>query len=1132
MPQSLNDIADRLVASGLLAVGDFADLLASNSGERQKSAEAFVEVLVNRGSLSAYQAECILAHRIEHLVLGNYVVLDTLGQGGMGVVLKARHRRMDRIVAIKMLAPQAVGASTWAERFQREVRAAAKLSHPNIVTAYDADESNGTHFLVMEYVSGRDLSSIVREQGPLSIAMSLDCIRQAARGLEYAHQQGIVHRDIKPGNLIVCKSTASPSDETPPEGATTTVKILDMGLARINSAPGDVGERDLTTTGSVMGTIDYMSPEQALDTKQADARSDVYSLGCSLHYLLMGRALYEGDTVMRRLLAHRDKPIPDLVALRSDVPAELQPVFQKMVAKRPEDRFQTMTEVVRSLAAVQAGLSRTAVEESFVLDSQPSASGRSSGPPLRETQVMSSPSLDTRLQSPVDQSRTPRTSVARSRWSKGPLWGGGVAVLMLIGAGIWWSRGDVVKETGVQQAPPAASTLTAPLALAATGWHGWPADAPLPAIAPFDVEQAKQHQAAWARYLKLDVEFTNSIGMKFVLIPPGEFRMGSTSAEIDEALQFASEDKYWQERVRSEAPKHTVILTQPIYLGIHEVTQAQYVRVMGNNPSYYAPMGSGKDAVAGMDTSSHPVDQVSWYDAVDFCNMLTEKVPRKPLQSERRVGETVTTRSTGYRLATEAEWEFACRAGTTTKYWISDQDADVLRAGWFGPNGYQTHVVGGLKRNPFGLYDMHGNITEWVHDLWEPNWYVQFQGNPALDPIGPSSAGSPRVNRGGSWGDRASLCRASNRSANQPSFRGSDIGFRVALTLAGAREAQQAAAETGWQVWSADAPAPAIAPFDAQTASKHQSEWATFLNVEVEFTNSIGMKFRLIPPGEFSMGSTPDVVENVLAQVTGEEPLLRELVNSEMPQHKVVLTQPMYLGVYEVTQQEYADVMGHDASFFSATGPGKDLVVDMDTSRHPAQSMSWNDAAEFCEKLNNREQLKSFYVRTGETVTFLEGTGYRLPTEAEWEYACRAGTSTRFWLGDKNQDILGAGWCVANSQRTHVVGELGANPFGLYDVHGNAWEWVQDWWGATYYAQFQKQPAIDPQGPTDGDWRVTRGGTVHSPASECRSAFRRAFDGRGRLALYGFRVALMPEGARELQKNPGATVKPITPSVD
>jgi serine/threonine protein kinase len=273
--------------------------------------------------------------REKHRIIGEYALLEELGGGGMGRVFKAVHRKMNRTVAVKLLPESLVRSPDSVERFQREVRALARLSHPNIVAVHDAGTAEGTQFYAMDLVDGEDLARLVKEHGPLPVEQAVDCILQAARGLEYAHAQGIVHRDVKPSNLVLDRDG--------------TVKILDLGIARFQPLPEQAGD-DLTKTGCVLGTVDYMAPEQAMNTRRADQRADIYSLGCTLWFLLTGQPLYGGDTVMERLVGHREHPVPSLRKACPAAPPWLDAVFRKMVAKKPEDRYRSMTELISDLA--------------------------------------------------------------------------------------------------------------------------------------------------------------------------------------------------------------------------------------------------------------------------------------------------------------------------------------------------------------------------------------------------------------------------------------------------------------------------------------------------------------------------------------------------------------------------------------------------------------------------------------------------------------------------------------------------------------------------------------------------------------------------------------------------------------
>src|SRR5262245_25098399 len=276
-----------------------------------------------------------------------YQLLRKLGQGGMGTVYLAEHRLMHRRVAVKLLRAGCLSNPQLVARFHQEVEAVARLTHPHIVTAHDADEAGGTHFPVMEYVEGESLGRLVT-RGPLPVHEACAYARRAALGLEFAHSRGMVHRDIKPQNLMVTYPASGacerPGETTPGRSHAPlagVVKILDFGLARVlREATGS--EDSLTSAGTVMGTADYIAPEQARDSRRADIRADIYSLGCTLYHLLSGQVPFPGGTAIDKILRHAtERPRP---LCRSDLPAGLAAVLDRMMAKRPEDRYQTPAE--------------------------------------------------------------------------------------------------------------------------------------------------------------------------------------------------------------------------------------------------------------------------------------------------------------------------------------------------------------------------------------------------------------------------------------------------------------------------------------------------------------------------------------------------------------------------------------------------------------------------------------------------------------------------------------------------------------------------------------------------------------------------------------------------------------------
>ncbi len=521
--------------------------------------------------------------------LGDYRLLEKIGAGGMGDVYKAHHEKLQRVVAIKVLPREAMRHPHALRRFDREIRVVGALDHPNIVRTMDADEVDGTHFLVMEYVDGQDLSRRLKSAGPLPVSQAVDCIRQAARGLAYAHQQGVVHRDIKPANLLLAVGDRLSAvgqnvsaDSRQPTADGLIVKILDLGLARLESEIAQhTSVHKLTRTDQVMGTFDYMSPEQAVQSRGVDHRTDIYSLGCTLYVLLTGQPIFAGGTSVEKVMAHRSQPAPALRDTRADVPAALEAVFQKMVAKQPDDRFATMDEVVAAL-------------DKIVVEDLPTAGVTTS----------------------VDQSATEiddETVAFVQGVTQSPWWQGGLFTLAMAAAAAVVAMLGLLALIYAVRSPDSTTDGIQPQVTSEVADADPPAADPPAAtanvFAPFDAAQAKVMQGECADFYNLPVtklvDLGSGVQMSLVLIPPGEFLMGSNESDQTRWLEKAKAtgDTDGVRRIQCESPQHPVEITRPFYLGTLEVTQRQWRAAMGDNLSKF------------QDDVGLPVEQVDWDDA-------------------------------------------------------------------------------------------------------------------------------------------------------------------------------------------------------------------------------------------------------------------------------------------------------------------------------------------------------------------------------------------------------------------------------------------------------------------------------------------------------------------------------------
>jgi formylglycine-generating enzyme required for sulfatase activity len=1080
-------------------------------------------------------------------VAARYRIISRLGAGGMGTAYRAWDEERGVPVVIKIPKKIFLEDPKFAERFHREIRLLQGLTHPHIVPITDVGEHEGLPFVAMRYLPGgslsnrrlRDDNGKVRPNPPGMLRLWLPAVAEA---LDFVHSQGVVHRDVKPANIFF--------------DAFWGAYLGDFGIAKIVEESDTFDkEHTLTATHMGIGTQEYMCPEQFTPKAVIDGRADQYALAVMVYEMVAGTRPFTGATAHLIVEVTTQQPSP-LQVHRRDLPPSLCEAVHRGLSKNPSERFVTCRDFAAAVLqhvqplADEPGVARLLCPKcSNILKLQDEAAGRKGSCPKCNTQMQVADDLgalwlldEARRQKKAgsDGERTeeavgviladegvldafkpvsgttPLEKAARrqkQRVTPVAIWGG-LAAAVLAAVVIWGSMPGGKKPRTIPPPPTyeerlaeaeaklkadpsdraANETLGRHWCFKAQNWdkglpylsksnaigvasaaekeleakaaspensgdlvraaQGWWQVANLPATQKEEATAAviKKHAAAihtaavdgltvakdvdyTNRWLDANPEFlalvgnkrpraaepfpapelTNSVGMKLKLIPAGTFQMGANDGPPD------------------GKPVYEVRITRPFYIGVYEVTNAQWKRVMGGEPP-----SRWKD-------DNRPVEQVRWDDVVNFCDKLSA------LPAEKAAGRV-------YRLPTEAEWEYACRAGTTTAYSYGDDEGILGDFAWFGANaGGQSHPVGQKKPNPWGLHDMHGNVLEWCRDRFGP-----YGAEGASDPTGPAT-GSVRVARGGCFVETARGCRSAARFGIARPDRYGSLGFRLALSPSGTNALASGTASKPSNVkdsqvtsgTSATTASPPQRPDDL-TATKPEEILALPL-----LKNSIGVELKLIPAGTFTMGT-----------VAG-------MHRREGPPHEVTLTKSFFIGAYEVTNDQWKKVIGEVRS------EKKDPDL-------PVTHVNWSDAVAFCDALSAKAEEKALRLR------------YRLPTEAEWEYACRAGSTCHFCYGDDGTLLGGYAWFKGNTESgPHPVGKKSPNDWGLFDMHGNLMEWCSDYLSNSYYEESPKQ---DPRGPATGGYRVARGGHWGAEPQFCRSTHRIKLTHYHRWNILGFRV--------------------------
>lgn len=669
---------------------------------------------------------------IGHTIGGRYKIEELLGQGGMSAVYKGTDPNLHRTVAIKLIHPHLSNNPEFVRRFEQEAAAVAQLRHPNIIQVYDFANDGDVYYMVLEYVPGETLQEQLAQLMDAGEQLDADSIARimasVSDAVAYAHDKGMIHRDLKPANVMI-----RPNGEP---------ILMDFGVAKM------LGGAQHTATGAVIGTALYMAPEQVRG-ERPDERADIYSLGVMLFETVAGRRPFDGDSAITIMMKHVNEPVPDVRTLRAETPEQFVAVIEKAMAKAPEDRFQTAAEMAAALRAmretaapgstvVEAQPESTVVEvapEATVVEPAAPATPEAAPPPTAAQEIASgaAPPPEPVVETPPEpvvkepppvaaEAPTPEAaaSPAEDGKSRRPLLIGGaigIGILLCVVVGGFIS---VTQFLGGDATPIATQVAEAgePAAIEATDVSAAPtAAAPTEAALPTETPTEAPTETP------IPTEIPVPEGM--ALVPAGSFRMGSTNGPVN------------------EQPEHPVFV-DAFYMDLYEITNGQFAECLNGGVCTRSGSPAGGD--------DHPVVNISWDQAQAYCSWA------------------------GKRLPTEAEWEYAA-GGPDDRVWPWGNEFDAALSAASAPS---TQPVGSYPDgvSPFGIFDMAGNVVEWVADVYVADF---FANSSPLNPLATGTAGQ-RVYRGGSYGNTdGSFYTTSRRYIQSRSFADTDVGFRCAL---------------------------------------------------------------------------------------------------------------------------------------------------------------------------------------------------------------------------------------------------------------------------------------------------------------------------------------------------------------